>query len=134
MKSTKKRFKEKLVLIERLAADLLLLSADVSMFEPVCMSAENVLRVSRALRMRTAELDKKGFVDRVVNDENLLQLEDCGDEDVISEVERRFSLAFPNAEEKAAGDFLRQMLNKLEARHALMQENIQQLSGLLNVG
>ena len=134
MKSIKKHFKTKLSDIERAASDLMLLSVDISMLEAVQLLANKVLTACEVLRVRASELDKKHFVEQILQEEALSRLDELVDEDVISLVEQRFSAVSVNSEEGAAAELLRQLLDKLERRYVALADHIQQLGRLLNVG
>ena len=132
MKSTKKRFKLLLASIEQSASDLMLLSTDITLLEDVRVMADKALRACRSLRRRAGELRKKDFVEQILLEDALLQLDELVDQDLISKIEERFSLALPGPDSSPLVGILHQLLDKLEKHCADMNESIQQLGALLN--
>lgn len=132
MKSVKKSFKIALSEVERTANDLQLLATDVTLLAPLHEFAENVLHACRELRGRAKQLPKAGFAERMAGDGALLSLDEMVDCDVMSMVELGFSAAVGEMGEGRVVEMMRQLLDKLEKKLATLNENIQQLAGLLN--
>ncbi|MCQ8129255.1 hypothetical protein [Methylomonas rivi] len=114
------------------ANDLLLLAAEVAILEPVQEYAGCVLQACEVLERQARQLPKAGFAGRIVGNAALLSLDELVDNDVISVVEERFALALGEVAEGGVAEMMRQLLEKLEKKLALLNENIQQLGGLLN--
>lgn len=134
MKSGKKRFKLVLGDIEQAAAELLLLSAQLTLLEEIKEQVSRVLRLCKLLRSRVSVLKKKRFVETMRVDEVLIELDAIVDLDMISQLEERFSMAFADAAESQASVMMQQLLEKLEKRYTDMLESIQQLSRMLLEG
>lgn len=132
MKSVKKSFKLALSEVEAAANDLRLLAADVTLLELIHGHAENVLGACRELRLQAKQLPKAGFAERLVEDGALLLLDEIADEDVMSALERDFSVAVGEMGEGPVFELLRQLLEKLEKMLVILHERIQRLGGLLN--
>lgn len=132
MKSIKKRFRAALAEVERAANDLLLISADVTLLGDVQELAGSVLEACGQLESRAAQLRKVDFVECMREEPVLRVLDEFVDSDVLSVVEERLSLVVVDEVGGQAGELLRQLLDKLENRLALLNEAIQQLGGLLN--
>lgn len=132
MKSVKKRFKMALAEVEKVADELQLLTADVTLLESVRELASNVLRACKRMERRVKRVHKVGFAEQMLEDEALLLLDEIVDSDVISVLEQRFSAALGESGEGQVLDMMRQLLEKLEKKLALLNESIQRLGGLLN--
>lgn len=132
MKSIKKRFKMALAEVAKVADELQLLAADVTLLESVRELASTVLRACKDLELRAKQLHKVGFAEQMVGDEALLLLDEIVDSDVMSVLEQRFSAAIGGMGEGQVFEMMRQLLEKLEKKLALLNESIQQLGGLLN--
>ena len=131
MKSTKKRFKSILAEIKQTASDLMLLSADISMFEAMRTVADDALRACEALNLRLTQLSKKDFAWQIIEDEALHFLDEIVDRDAISIVEERISMAWTDADNPQIAELLQQLLQQLEKHYAIMNQRIQQLGALL---
>lgn len=131
MKSCKKRFKTLLNDIEQTAAELLLLSTQLTLLEDMNTLASRVLRLCKVLRARESMLKKKSFISKMLVDEAVMELDAMVDLDLISQLEDRFSVTFAESAESRASEMMQQLLEKLEKRYADMLESIQQLTGLL---
>mgnify|MGYP001768595755 CR=1 FL=1 len=132
MKSTKKRFKSLLAVVERDALDLRGLAQGIALLEEVSLLADTTLCACEALRLRAAELPKQGFVQQILQEDALLRLDELVDQDVVSELERRFVGSLRGVDSPELSELLRQLLEKVEQSIAQMSENIQQLGALLN--
>ncbi len=131
MKSVKKRFKMKLLVIEQSAMELEMLCADVGLLESMSALVRRVLQLCEGLNLRMDELKKNDFVEQIRQDETLFELDEITDRDVISELEQRFSEVLPDGTEARIGEFMRQFLEKLEKQHATLLKNIRDLGVLL---
>lgn len=132
MKSTKKRFKLLLADVEQAASELRLLSSQLALLDDVLQLAENVLRICTVLRRRASELHKSDFAGQMAVEPSLIELDEMVDEDVISALEQRLASACQAGTDAGQlGELLKQLLDKLENRHAAMIENIQRLAALL---
>lgn len=114
------------------ANDLLLLAAEVAILEPVQEYADSVLQACEVLEQHARQLHKADFAERIVENEALLRLDELVDNDLISIVEERFAAALGETTDGQVVEMLRQLLERLEKKLALLNENIQQLGGLLN--
>lgn len=131
MKSIKKRFKLLLTEIEQAASELALLGADLSLLSEVHQTAGKVSSACEALRLQISALKKTEFREGIADAEALFQLEEVVDSDAISALEDRFFAELDNHADSGIGEFLQQLLDKIDKRYTKMVENIQQLSALL---
>jgi len=129
VKSTKKRFKFLLAEVDRSAVDLRLLTDQLVLLEDVAQLADRVLGICQDLRMRASELHKVEFAVQMAGEENLVELDEIVGGDLISAIEQRFSEIC--SDEDLLREFLEQLLEKLEACHVAMVQNIQRLLALL---
>lgn len=132
MRSTKKRFKLLLAVVERQAADLRGFAQGIALLEDVESLANRALCACESLKLRVAELPKQAFVQQILQEDALLRLDELVDQDVVSELERRFAGSLRGVDSRELGDLLRQLLDKVEQHVARMSESIQQLVALLN--
>jgi hypothetical protein len=132
MKSIKKRFKLLLAEIEQLASELGLLCADLSLLSEMQQTADKILRACEDLSSQVSELKKAAFRDGIAEAEALAELEEMVDSDAISGLEDRFFAELGNHADSGAGEFLQQLLEKIDKRYTKMIERIQQLSALLD--
>ncbi|OAI16509.1 hypothetical protein A1359_07630 [Methylomonas lenta] len=131
MKTSKKRCKLVLSDIERVAEELLILSAQLTLLDELKELVTRVLRLCKVLRSRMSMLKKSNFVEKMRVDDVLIELDAMVDLDMISQLEERFSMAFADSSESQASEMLQQLLEKLERRYVIMLESIQQLAGML---
>lgn len=131
MKTSKKRCKLVLSDIERVAEELLILSAQLTLLDELKELVTRVLRLCKILRSRMSMLKKSNFVEKMRVDDVLIELDAIVDLDMISQLEERFSMAFADSSESQASEMLQQLLEKLERRYVNMLESIQQLAGML---
>lgn len=131
MKTSKKRCKLVLSDIERVAEELLILSAQLTLLDELKELVTRVLRLCKVLRSRMSMLKKSNFVEKMRVDDVLIELDAIVDLDMISQLEERFSMAFADSSESQASEMLQQLLEKLERRYVIMLESIQQLAGML---
>lgn len=132
MKSIKKRFKQLLAEIEQSASELAVLSADLELLSGIHQTANQVSSACEALRLSVSELKKADFREGIADAEALSQLDEIADTDAISMLEDRLFAARGNHTDSGIGEFLQQMLDKIDQCHTKMVENIQQLSALLD--
>ena len=118
--------------VEKVADELQLLTADVTLLESVQELANDVLQACKRMERRVKQTHKVGFAEQMLEDEALLLLDEIVDGDVISVLEQRFSAALGESGEGQVFDMMRQLLEKLEKKLALLSESIQRLGGLLN--
>jgi len=131
MKSIKKRFKLLLAELTDAANELALLSADLSLLQEIREIAEKVLAASLTLSQETARLNKSEFAEEIAGCEALALLEELVDNDAVSTLEDVFFAELANHADSRIGEFLQQLLDKIDKRYAKILENIQQLSALL---
>ena len=132
MKSIKKRFKQSLDAIEQSASELAVLSTDLELLSEIHQTAIQVSSACEALRSRVSELKKADFREGIADAEALSELDEIADTDAISALEDRFFAAQTNQADSGIGEFLQQLLDKIDKRYTKMLENIQQLSALLD--
>lgn len=132
MKSIKKRFKSLLAEIEQLASELGLLCADLPLLSEMQQTAGKILHACEDLSSQVSELKKAAFRDGIAEAEALAELEEMVDSDAISGLEDRFFAELDNHADSGAGEFLQQLLEKIDKRYTKMVEHIQQLSALLD--
>ncbi|AEG01710.1 hypothetical protein [Methylomonas methanica] len=132
MKSVKKRFKMALAEVEKVAGELQFLTANMTLLEPVQEIASSVLLACKRMGRRVKQVHKVDFAEQMLEDDALLRLEEIVDNDVISVLEQRFSAALGEMGEGQVLDMMRQLLEKLEKKLALLNESIQRLGGVLN--
>ncbi|MDD1622468.1 MAG: hypothetical protein LUQ11_13415 [Methylococcaceae bacterium] len=131
MKSIKKRFKQLLAEIEQSASELAVLSADLELLSEIRRMANQVSKACEALRLETSKLKKANFSEGIADAETLAQLDEIVDIDAISALEDRFFAELQNQADSDIGEFLQQLLDKIDKCYTKMVENIQQLSALL---
>lgn len=134
MKSIKKRFKQLLAEIDRSAQELALLSADLDLLCELRQTVDQVANACAALSAQASELKKQEFRDGIAGSDALSQLEEMIDIDAISALEDRLFAALDNHADSGIGEFLQQLLAKIDSRYTAMIENIQQLNALLEEG
>jgi hypothetical protein len=132
MKSIKKRFKQLLAEIEQSANKLAVLSADLELLSGIHQTADQVSSACEALRLRVSELKKTEFREGVADAEALSRLDEMVDTDAISALEDRLFAAQGNHADSGIGEFLQQLLDKIDKCYTEMVENIQQLCALLD--
>lgn len=132
MKSIKKRFKHTLAEIEQQASTLCLLTAELSLLESLYKLSSQVLQVCEQLEQQASALNKTDFIEGMAGNPGVIQLNEWVDADVMSLLEQQFFAAVDNHADSNIGEFLQQLLEKLEPRYTQMLNNIQQLSGLLD--
>jgi hypothetical protein len=132
MKSIKKRFKLILAEIEQPASELAVLSADLELLSEIRRMANQVTNACETLRLEASKLKKADFSEGIAGAEALAQLDEMVDIDAISALEDRFFAARGNHADSGVGEFLQQLLDKIDQCYTKMVENIQQLSALLD--
>lgn len=133
MKSIKKRFKAELADIRQLAAELALLSSEISTLHQLEQVAGTIADACGELTTRASELKKTEFIAGMEDAESLELLREIADNDLISNIEDAFFTQNPGDGEHGQGELFQQLLAKLEWRYRSMLEKIQQLLGLLDV-
>lgn len=132
MKSIKKRFKLLLADIKQSANELAVLSADLPLLADIQQITDKVLLACATLEQQASELKKAEFIGGIADSEALAELDEIADTDTISSLEEHLFAELNNHADSAVGEFLQQMLDKLESRHARLLGNIQQLCALLD--
>jgi hypothetical protein len=130
MKSIKKRFKQLLAEIEQSANELAVLSADLELLSDIHQTAIQVSNACEALRLKVSELKKADFRESIFDAEALSELDEIADTDAISALEDRLFAAQANHADSGIGEFLQQLLNKIDKCYTKMVENIRQLCAL----
>lgn len=132
MKSIKKRFKEILIAINSSATELARISEGLTLLSDLKQIAEKVLSAEAALNSQIIDLKKAEFREGIADSEALSVLEEIVDNDVISTLEERFFAELNNHADNGIGEFLQQLLEKIDNRHAQMLSKIQSLLALLD--
>ncbi len=132
MKSIKKRFKHRLAEIEQQASTLCLLTAELSLLDSLYKLSSQVLQVCEQLEQQASALNKTDFIEGMTENPGVIQLNEWVDADAMSLLEQQFFAAVDNHADSNIGEFLQQLLEKLEPHYTQMVNNIQQLSGLLD--
>jgi hypothetical protein len=91
-----------------------------------------VISAEAALNLQIADLKKAEFRDGIADSEALSELEELIDNDTISTLEERFFSELDNHADSGIGEFLQQLLEKIDKTHAEMLINIQNLIALLD--
>ncbi len=133
MKSVKKRFKTGLDDVEEAAKSLQALSSDISLLDLVSVLSESVLLLCEGLRGCVSHLNKEEFVRQIRDEKLLIELDGVADRDLISDLEVRFAGLISVESDDRLGEFMRQMLEKLERHHGVMIMRIRQLGRILDV-
>ena len=132
MKSTKKRFKAQLAIVERMAEDLQWLAGEVALLDEVFQLASEVSRLAQILSDKAAECAKHDFAEHMRQEPAFARLESFVDVDLVSVVEERFAKASAGGGQESILALLAALLEKLERRYADLLLGIRQLSDLLN--
>lgn len=130
MTSIKKRGKRLLVEIQEAAHQLALLSCDLSLLKEIFDVAQSAQAAAASLNTELAGLKKTEFCAKLASSETLSVLDELVDNDAISALEQRLFAARPDMENSEIGDFLQQLLEKIEKRYVALVESIQQLTAL----
>jgi hypothetical protein len=132
VKSVKKRFRLLLKEIHASASVIAFISADLTLLNEVHSLAEKVLSLEKILNLQAAEIKKTEFIQTIIDSEALHELEEIIDIDIISQLEARFFDGLDNHAENEIGDFLQQLLQKIEKPYHSMLDDIQNLIALLD--
>lgn len=132
MKSIKKRFKLLLAEIKESAQQLALLSADLELLSEIQQITGKVLGAEKTLSLRVSELNKTEFTEKIADCDALSALDEIIDIDAISTLEDCFFAVLDNHADNGIGEFLQQLLAKIDRLYTRMIENIQQLNALLD--
>jgi hypothetical protein len=131
MKSIKRRFKRVLKDIEKSASELLLISADLTLLAQIHQLAEQVSKAEAELRKAASELKKEDFQEGIADCEAWLIFEEIVDTDAISSLEDVFFEEMENQADSGLGEFLQQLLEKIQIRYNKMLADIQELLALV---
>jgi hypothetical protein len=131
MKSIKKRFKLLLSDIAESANQLAIFSADLELLTEIQQLASKVLRADATLSLLASALKKDDFVMGISDSQALAELEELIDVDAISALEDRLFSALNSQEDDGVGQFLQQILDKIDKNYTKMIGDIQQLTALL---
>lgn len=131
MKSIKKRFKLILAEINLSATELYVVCVDLTLLKEMELVAINILAIEQRLRFEISDLKKDEFSDGMADSGSLAELDDMVDTDVISNLEERFFSELGNQSDSGLGEFLQQLLMKIDKLYTGILMNIQQLHGLL---
>lgn len=132
MKSIKKQFKTILSEIELNAHQLDLLSDDLTILSELHQLAQQILAAVQVLSDQSVELKKTDFISTIQYSPAFIKLEELIDHDVISQVELVFFASQDNDVSTTLGQFLKELLDKLDAHFAKLIKNINQLCALLD--
>lgn len=130
MPSTKKQGKHLLNEIEESANQLLLLTSDLALLAEITDMARHTLAATATLRISLTGLKKNEFGATLARSPALAILEELADSDAISALEQQLFAVQADQENNAIGEFLQQLLAKIEKRYARVMEAIQQLTAL----
>lgn len=130
MASIKKRGKHLLAEIQASADQLVFLTSDLSLLADIWELATNLQSTVTGLQTDLSGLKKNEFGPALANSEALAILEELADSDAISTLEHRLFAAQADQDQNAIGEFLQQMLEKIEKRYVRLLNSIQQLTAL----
>lgn len=130
MTSIKKRGKQLLAEIQESANQLVLLTGELSLFKEIHDLAQSIQVAVGTLNEELAGLKKTEFTATLVNSKALAVLDELVDDDAISALEQRLFAAQPDQENSEVGEFLQQLLGKIETRYMQLLESIQQLTAM----
>jgi hypothetical protein len=130
MKSIKKRFKLLLAELHEAAYDLALLSSDLSLLAEIQQTAHHILTAVATLNEQTVALKKEQFREHIAESRAFAELEEIIDIDLISRLEEQFFKVETNQDNSQIGQFLQQLLDKIDRRFTKITTLIQQLTAL----
>jgi DNA repair exonuclease SbcCD ATPase subunit len=130
MASIKKRGKQLIADIEKLANQLVILTSDLSLLKNIYDLARSVQENIASLNNELTDLKKAGYSAGLADSKALAALDELIDDDAISALEQRLFAAQPHQENSETGEFLQQILEKIEKLYTPLLESIQQLTAL----
>ncbi|MCK5121057.1 MAG: hypothetical protein KAQ91_03695, partial [Methylococcales bacterium] len=93
-------------------------------------------KVSKALDLlmeQGDELTDKDFIALLSDSEAIDVLDEIVDTDAVSELEDRFFMVIGSMEDNEMGEFLTELIEKIEIRYSDLVEAIHELNALLNI-
>ncbi|NOR68427.1 MAG: hypothetical protein GQ532_01810 [Methylomarinum sp.] len=109
------------------------LTVDLSLLDAV---SEMTAKVSKALDLLMEQgdgLTDKDFIALLSDSEAIDVLDEIVDTDAVSELEDRFFMVIGSMEDNEMGEFLTELIEKIEIRYSDLVEAIHELNALLNI-
>ncbi|WP_446808470.1 hypothetical protein ACH50O_14365 [Methylomonas sp. 2BW1-5-20] len=130
MASIKKRGKQLIADIEKSANQLAILTSDLSLLKNIYDLARSVQENIASLNNELTDLKKAEYSAGLADSKALAALDELIDNDAISALEQRLFAVQPDQENSETGDFLQQILEKIEKLYTPLLESLQQLTAL----
>lgn len=132
MQLIKQQIDTRLITLKQANQALHELTIDLSLLDAV---SEMTARVSKALDEMVEQgegLTDQDFIALFADSEAIDVLDEIVDTDAISELEDRFFMVIGNLEDNEMGEFLTELIEKIEIRYSDLVEAIHELNALLS--
>ena len=133
MQLIKQQIDTRLITLKQANQALHELTVDLSLLDAV---GEMTAKVSKALDLLVEQgdgLTDEGFIALLSDSEAIDVLDEIVDTDAVSELEDRFFMVIGSMEDNEMGEFLTELIEKIEIRYSDLVEAIHELNALLNI-
>ncbi len=133
MQLIKQQIDTRLITLKQANQALHELTVDLSLLDAV---SEMTAKVSKALDLLVEQgdgLTDEGFIALLSDSEAIDVLDEIVDTDAVSELEDRFFMVIGSMEDNEMGEFLTELIEKIEIRYSDLVEAIHELNALLNI-
>lgn len=132
MSRSKKQIKPLLNEIRTAATELHTMTQDLTMLAVINDMAREVLTAAQALTAATVSLRNAEALEIVADSDELSMLDEVVDNDAMSLLEEQFFAAIETLDEGPIGEFLNQVLEKVEKRYVRLVDAIHALNARAN--
>ena len=133
MQLIKQQIGTRLITLKQANQALHELTVDLSLLDAV---SEMTAKVSKALDLLVEQgegLTDEDFIALLSDSEAIDVLDEIVDTDAVSELEDRFFMVIGSMEDNEMGEFLTELIEKIEIRYSDLVEAIHELNALLNI-
>ncbi len=133
MQLIKQQIDTRLITLKQANQALHELTVDLSLLDAV---GEMTAKVSKALDLLVEQgdgLTDEDFIALLSDSEAIDVLDEIVDTDAVSELEDRFFMVIGSMEDNEMGEFLTELIEKIEIRYSDLVEAIHELNALLNI-
>ena len=133
MQLIKQQIDTRLITLKQANHALHELTVDLSLLDAV---SEMTAKVSKALDLLVEQgegLTDEDFIALLSDSEAIDVLDEIVDTDAVSELEDRFFMVIGSMEDNEMGEFLTELIEKIEIRYSDLVEAIHELNALLNI-
>ncbi len=133
MSSIKQQVESQIVNLKRANQTLYELTVDLNLLNAISNMTVNISAALEILSKQIKNSTDDNLVVLLADSDTIEILDEIVDNDCISELENHFFTAIDNMEDNIMGDFLSELIEKIELRYTALMSAIHELNALLNI-